>query len=415
MTNTPGNGTRRTILQLSWEYPPHIVGGLARHVQALSMELGKMGHEIHVISALSADSPDYEKNEGVHIHRVSPLNQDDPDFLAWIAGLNLAIAQKALAIARHTKIQVVHTHDWLTGSSAEYISKSLNLPLIATIHGTETGRNGGLFTELQQFIFAKEKELSVSADQLIVCSEFMAKEVSSLFELPEEEIEVIVNGAANYKPELTETNIEDIFPFVKGKKVVFSIGRVVREKGFDTLIKTAASLRDSHPQWCFVIAGNGPLLESYRQNVKKLNLEDTVFFIGFISDDRRLGLLQRCDLAVFPSRYEPFGLAAAEAMAIGAPTIVAKTGGMQNLVENFKTGFLIHPSDENSLANLIKLIAENEQLRKKIGVQGKLFVESKFSWEKNAEKTAATYERLCQYNPADKGGVNENKRSYLLE
>jgi glycogen synthase len=108
---------------LSWEYPPHIVGGLARHVHALSIELVKMNYDIHVITARAFDSVGYEKRDGVHIHRVSPLNQNDPDFLAWIGGLNLAAVDEAIAIADHIQVDAVHTHDWLTGPAAEFISQ----------------------------------------------------------------------------------------------------------------------------------------------------------------------------------------------------------------------------------------------------------------------------------------------------
>lgn len=398
MTTQPLPSGKGTILQLTWEYPPHIVGGLARHVEALSRELAKIGYEIHVITASSKQSPDYEWRDGVHIHRVTPLNHNDPDFLAWIGGLNLAIVNKTESIARHSTIDAVHTHDWLTGPCAQYISSTMDIPMVATIHGTESGRNGGIFTDLQQFISAKEKELAHSADQLIVCSEFMVKEVSGLADIAEAKVEMIVNGAGIESIKYAESAIDDSFPFVQGKKVVFSIGRIVHEKGFDTIIAAAGSLKESHPHWLFIIAGNGPLLDVYRQKVRNLFLEDTVFFIGFISDAMRLALLQRCELAVFPSLYEPFGLAAAEALSAGATTIVAKTGGMYDLVTNFETGFHLDPGDADGLALLIKYIDENEQLRKKIGKQGQQSILKRFSWQQNALKTAEIYERLRDVN-----------------
>lgn len=397
---------KKTILMLSWEYPPHIVGGLARHVHALSIELVKREYEIHVISSRPHGAPSYEKKDGVHIHRVAPLNDQDPDFIAWIGGLNLAAADLGLYIARGTIVDAVHTHDWMTGPAAEFISSSLGIPLAATIHGTEYGRNKGIFTELQQFIFDKERELVHSSDKVIVCSDYMADEIKQLFGVPESKISVIPNGSIIEESDLPAIDVEEVYPFIKGKKVVFSIGRIVKEKGFETLIKAAALLRDTNPELCFIIAGNGPLLESYRQMVKQLKLDDSIYFIGFVHEGIRKGLLERADMAVFASLYEPFGLAAAEGLAAGKPTIIAQTGGLQGLAENLKTGFYMEPGNVKSLADSIKFILINEQLANEIADNGKIAIKKRFSWVKNAIATDQLYKILLTTHSCEKEGLN---------
>lgn len=397
---------KKSILMLSWEYPPHIVGGLARHVHALSIELVKRNYEIHVISSRAHGAPGYEKKAGVHIHRVAPLNDQDSDFISWIGGLNLAAANLGLSIARDSIVDVVHTHDWMTGPAAEFISRSLGIPLAATIHGTEFGRNKGIFTELQQFVFDKEKALVHASDKVIVCSAYMADEIKRLFAVPETKISVIPNGSIMEEVSLQEIDVEKIYPFINGKKVIFSIGRIVKEKGFETLIKAASILKGTFPDLCFVIAGNGPLLEAYRQKVKNLSLEDSVYFIGFIQEGIRKGFLERADLTVFASLYEPFGLAAAEGLAAGKPTIIAQTGGLQGLAENLKTGFYMEPGNVKSLVDSIKFILANEQLANEIALNGKLAVREKFSWEKNAKATDDLYKYLLIMHSCEKEGLN---------
>src|SRR3954468_13546213 len=91
---------KRKILVLTWEFPPHIVGGLARHVHGLTKSLSKMGYEIHVITAHQAELPVSERLDGVFVHRVKPLHENEKDFLMWIGGLNIALAEKAEALAR---------------------------------------------------------------------------------------------------------------------------------------------------------------------------------------------------------------------------------------------------------------------------------------------------------------------------
>lgn len=393
----------KTILMLSWEYPPHIIGGLARHVHALSNELSKRNQQIHVLTSKPNDSTDYEKQGNVHIHRVNPINEQDPDFLSWMAGLNVAMIEEAMNIARHIEFDIVHTHDWMTGAAAAFLSEKLEIPLIATVHGTEFGRNNGVFSELQQFVSKKENELCHDADEIIVCSDFMKAEVISLFKVPAEKVTVITNGAVSGQVEQPDFDIEDLYPFLKGKKVVFSLGRIVKEKGFQTLIAAADLLRHKHGDLCFVIAGNGPLLDWYREKVREMELDGFVHFIGFIKEDIRKSMMKRADLAVFASSYEPFGLAAAEALAAGVPTVVAKTGGMQTLIEDYQTGFYMQPENERSLVRIIEWIHENEALTEEIGRNAMKSINEKFSWEQNAKATDTLYMSALNKNCQKEG------------
>ncbi|WP_176167385.1 glycosyltransferase family 4 protein [Mesobacillus jeotgali] len=387
------NCDKKTILMLSWEYPPEIIGGLARHVHGVSIELARIDLQIHILTSSHSDSTGYERVREVHIHRVSPLNVRDPDFLSWIGGFNLAVIEEASRIAKHVQFDIVHAHDWMTGPAAEYISKTLNIPLIATIHGTEFGRNNGIFTELQQFILKKENELINQADELIVCSGFMENEVHSLFKVPKDRITVIPNGARLDENDQPEFEITEIYPFLTDKKLIFSMGRMVREKGFDTLLDAAYLMRKQQ-DLCFVIAGNGPLLETYRERAAQMGLEERVYLIGFVNDEIRDALLRKSHIAVFPSDYEPFGLAAAEALTLGIPTILAKTGGMQELIEEYKTGFYMQPGDEKSLASSLEWILGNPSLAKEIAKTGRDTVSQRFSWAQNAQATNRLYKRL---------------------
>nr|WP_286182989.1 glycosyltransferase family 4 protein [Bacillus sp. ISL-55] len=393
---------------LSWEYPPHIIGGLARHVHALSTELAKGNQQIHVITSKPYNSQDYENHGSVHVHRVNPINDLDPDFLSWMGGLNLAVIEEALRTAKHIGFDVVHTHDWMTGPAADFISRTLDIPLIATVHGTEFGRNKGIYTELQQFISRKENELFHSADEIIVVSDFMKAEVISLFKVPNNKITVIPNGALLEKSDEHDFDIEELYPFISGKKLVFSIGRIVKEKGFQTLIEAAEHLKHKAPELCFVVAGNGPLLEEYRDKVVEMGMDGFVNFIGFVNEEIRSSLMKRSDVAVFASSYEPFGLAAAEAISAGVPTVVAKTGGLQTLIEDFITGFYMQPGNEQSLVHIINWILENEATAKEIGRNGMISVHDKFSWERNAKSTDTLYIRAIS-NYCHKEGINEDE------
>ncbi|MGA9226219.1 MAG: glycosyltransferase, partial [Mesobacillus sp.] len=101
--------------------------------------------------------------------------------------------------------------------------------------------------------------------------------------------------------------------------------------------------------------------------------------------------------------YEPFGLAAAEGLAAGKPTIIAQTGGLQGLAENLKTGFYMEPGNVKSLVDSIKFILANEQIANEIALNGKLAVKEKFSWAKNAKATDDLYKYLLKMHSCEKG------------
>ncbi|WP_235822802.1 glycosyltransferase family 4 protein [Cytobacillus massiliigabonensis] len=386
-----------TILLLAWEYPPHLIGGLAKHVHGLSLGLQKLGYKVFVITANPGHLTNEEILEGVHIYRVRPRCDTNNDFLEWVAGLNEAIAEKALQLARLHSFSVIHAHDWLVAESAAFIKTCLKLPLISTIHATEHGRNNGIYTELQSFIHDEERQLVMISDHLIVCSEYMNEELVQIFEVSAKKIAIIPNGVEEGLSFESKKDELLPLPLQVNKRLIFSIGRIVKEKGFDTLIEAAFLMKDRYPDVYFIVAGAGPMLEDYRMRVMQLHLSN-VFFVGFISEETKNALFKVCTLAVFPSRYEPFGIVALEAMQHGKPIIASKTGGLKSIVQHGLTGLLMEPGDALSFIKLASSLLENELGAKRMGLNGKTMVEKNFSWQGIAEDTVRVYEETLRLN-----------------
>jgi glycogen synthase len=377
------------ILILSWEYPPNIVGGLSRHVYGLSVHLAERGHEVHVVTARNGSLSAYEAMNGVHVHRVAPLNNQDDDFLSWIMGLNLAMSFLVDKIAGDTKFDIVHAHDWLVGASAITIKELLAIPLLSTIHATEHGRNNGIHTDMQRFIHEKELQLMTESDQVIVCSNYMRDELLTNFHLSDKKMTIIPNGI---EQSVGTVNPHDIYPFIKNRKYIFSVGRIVKEKGFETLIDAAEAAKDRGQDIYFVIAGKGPMLERYRKMVTEKQLDHHIAFIGYVPDEERNALLANCEIAVFPSLYEPFGIVALEAMILAKPTIVSETGGLKGIVMNRQTGLLMIPGDAGSLLTNIDYLLKNPQIAKEIGIKGMKIVKSLYGWKRIASQTVNVME-----------------------
>ena len=402
--------SQQKILVLTWEFPPHIVGGLARHVYGLTRSLSKKGYELHVITAGQESLAQEEKMDGVYVYRVKPLNAMEKNFLVWVSGLNIAMVEKAVELSSMHCFACIHAHDWLVGAAASVLKENLSIPLVTTIHATEFGRNNGIYTEIQQFIHEKEKKLVGQSDQLIVCSDYMEDEVQRLFHPSIKKLNIIPNGIdSELNKRVGHRNLLAHIPIDHNRKMIFSIGRMVQEKGFDTLIEAAAIVKKKGLDVYFIIAGKGPLLEEYRRKVSQLELADSVFFIGFIEDDKRNRLLELCEMAVFPSRYEPFGIVALESMKAGKPTIVSNTGGLKGIVQHLKTGLLMIPGNTDSLIEQIMCILNDCHLAKELGENGKKMVDSLFSWNRIAEETKRVFEEVIM-NEKLEGGRNERKK-----
>ncbi|TWI57809.1 1,4-alpha-glucan branching protein domain-containing protein [Halalkalibacter nanhaiisediminis] len=385
--------TKRSILMLSWEFPPMIVGGLARHVFDLSRALVQDGHEVHVITSHVEGYPNYEINQGVHVHRVQGLQPSAPNFFDWVGSLNLAMTKHGVQLTRKQSFDVIHAHDWLVSVAAKALKHALSVPLIATIHATEHGRNEGIHNDLQYEINQKEWELTYEADKVIVCSDYMKNEVQSIFSLPENKLAVIPNGV-----DLTLIQPKETIPTHPENDVftVFSVGRMVKEKGYQTLIDACAILKERDAKVRFVIAGKGPMLDSYRRQVEERQLQAYVTFLGFISDKDRNDWFSRCDATIFPSYYEPFGIVALEGMAAGKVTIVSDTGGLAGIIQHEENGLKIIPGDEWSLFTQVMYACTHPIERERLASKGLEDVKSKFDWSTIAKQTEVEIDKCYQ-------------------
>ncbi|MGM7635564.1 glycosyltransferase [Bacillus sp. Hm123] len=376
---------RKGVLLFTWEYPPRIVGGLSRHVHDLSISLVKQGLDVYVVTTATADAPHYECHEGVHVFRTGPLHAGEANFLTWVADLNACMLRKAVELIGEKRIQLLHAHDWLVSHAALVCKDYFRLPLVTTVHATEYGRSQGDFSNMQLAISEIEKQLFNQSDCLIVCSQPMKEEVQTYYLEKPKPIFTIPNGVF-----LSEQ--KGMVRWKNSSPYVFSIGRMVKEKGFHLLIEVAENmLKKCNIQ--FIIAGKGPLLDYFRKEVEKRNLEGMVQFVGFVTDEERWQLFTGCEIAVFPSLYEPFGIVALEAMAAQKPVVASRTGGLKSFVQHEETGLLFTPGDQQSLQLQLERLLHDRELADRMRMNGYDLAKTVYSWEKISGQTKQVYDR----------------------
>jgi glycosyltransferase involved in cell wall biosynthesis len=389
------------VMMLSWEYPPRIVGGISPHVSDLSKQLQKKGVEVHVITKATPLAPDEEiEPSGVQIHRVH-LKQEPNDFLHEIQLLNQATDLRVRELLEQWRPggapTIFHAHDWLSLDAARELKYEYNLPMIATIHATESGRHGGIFNDTSRYIHEQEFWLSYEAWRIIVCSDFMKNEAIRLFTAPADKIDIIYNGVDPTKFEFDWDEAERAKHRATlarpDEKIVMYVGRFVREKGIHVLLNAASSILAEEPNTKFLIVGGGQR-ERFEHFVHWAGLQDKVLFTGFMAN-RALHQLYRCaDVAVFPSLYEPFGIVALEGMAAGAAVVASDAGGLPEVVKHDETGTLSYANDPGSLAWAVLRVMRDPNRAEILKEKARARLRVDFDWSHLADQTIAVYERV---------------------
>ncbi|MEB3198044.1 MAG: glycosyltransferase family 4 protein [Candidatus Sericytochromatia bacterium] len=408
------------ILMLSWEYPPRIVGGIARHVEEISEALVLQGHEVHVVTADHPGTAERETVNGVHLHRVKNFPFDPPDFLSWVMQLQLGMVAYALEAHAVAPFDLVHAHDWLTAHAGITLKKGLGIPLVATIHATEVGRNRGhLVSDFSKFVNQMEWRLCFEAWRVIVCSSFMLNEVRGAFGLPDDKLDVIPNGVKyeKFAPSMTATErLQFRRHFAADhQKLVFFVGRMTPEKGAQVLLEAVPKVLAEYGEARFVIVGKGGFLADLKRRANELGVAPYVNFTGFVSDADLLKLYQVIDVAVFPSLYEPFGIVALEGMAARVPVVVSDTGGLGSIVEHTKSGITTFAGNQDSLGWGILEVLKNQEYAGMLAANGRKRVEQVFNWPAIAKSTGAVYGRVLKESGGAQAAPRTDKAEKTLE
>lgn len=384
---------------LSWEFPPKIVGGIARHVYDLSLAMVKRGAEVYVITCGVQGAPDYEVVQGVKVFRVVMNNPVSPDFLTWVLQLNMNMIEQANRLRlTGTEFDIVHSHDWLAAFAGKNLKHSWQVPLVSTIHATEYGRNNGLHNELQRYISNVEWWLGYESWRIICCSKYMKDELQRIFQIPGDKLRVIPNGV--YPREFNTTNMDP--PKIRHRycapdeKMLFYVGRIVREKGLGVLLDAFSRVLAIEPKAKLVIAGKGPYLDELRHRAYQLGIYNRIYFTGYIDDNTRNALYKSADVAVFPSLYEPFGIVALEGMAAGALVVTSDAGGLGEIIHHGVNGLKAYSDNATSLADNILWALNHPDHNGQMKANALEDLKNIYNWDRIAAQTLTVCEEICR-------------------
>ena len=408
-----------------YEYPPKIVGGLGTYAAEITRKFVLLGHDVTVFT-MNDDKgslPTRELLRGIEIHRPIHIDVSDslPDVIAedvkkWGRGIqffskiliyNYLSASKMvneLVRVEDFKFDLVVAHDWLSVIAGITIQKELGIPLAFHVHSNERGRTLGNGSGVVRSI---ENRGGQMADMVITVSYAMQDELIQAG-FPAEKIRVCYNGVdpKKYNPEqVSEERIKDVrkkYGLTKDDMMVLFVGRLVWVKGVDKLIRAMPQVLQKIPNAKLVVVGLGDMRDYLEGLVRNLHLEDIVKFrFEFIPEEERIAHYAACDVAAFPSLYEPFGIVTLEAMSMEKPVVVgaAGTSGMREIVSisgSDQCGFHINPNDPTDIAwGIVSAIKDSEK-KVQFGRNGRKRVLELFTWDAAAKSTIQRYSELLK-------------------
>jgi glycogen synthase len=413
------------IAVLVYEYPPKIVGGLGTYAAEITRKFVLMDNDVTVFT-MNDDGGTLPRREiwrGIEIHRPLHIDVSDslPDVIAddikkWGRGLHLfgnLLVYNYLSASKlinelirkeGVKYDVVTAHDWLSIMGGVTVKKESGLPLVFHVHSTEKGRTLGGGSSVVSNIELRGANM---ADMIITVSYAMKDELIQLG-FPREKIEVSYNGVdpQKYDPKSVSPEqvrkIREFYDIKDDEYMILFLGRLVGVKGIDKLIMSMTHVLRQIPNAKLVIVGVGDLQEYLMNLTRTMRLEEYVKFrFDFIPEEERILHYAACDIAVFPSHYEPFGIVALEAMAMEKPVVVGATGvsGMREIVicrGEDQCGYHIDPNNPSDIAWGITNALEDSGKQQWLGKNGRKRVLSEFTWNKIAEKTLELYEKAMK-------------------
>ena len=289
------------------------------------------------------------------------------------------------AYVRTNKVDLVSLHSTKAGFLGRLACIGLPTKVVYTAHGW--GFTTGVPHKRARIIKLLELFASYLTNK-IICVSLFDKSIAVEAGISEKKLVVVHNGRSEVPPGSNSLVVPKINPESSCKKLVM-VGRLDDQKDHLTLFKALSS--SSH-DWEVTLVGDGPNLDSLKNESKKLGISDRVNFVGLV--DNVQDYLAKADLFCLISNWEGFPRSTLEAMRAGLPVIVSDVGGSKEAVLEGKSGFVIPRGDDRLLAEKLGILIDNPTLAISMGLCGQELFKEKFTLKHMVSQTLTVYDNL---------------------
>ncbi|GAB4279315.1 MAG: glycosyltransferase family 4 protein [Candidatus Promineifilaceae bacterium] len=333
-----------------------VTNGVVRSVHSFRRAQTALGHNVFVFAQ---DAPKYEDEEPFIFRYPSfnvpirnyPVTIPVSPFIDWVLPI--------------LKPDVIHAHHPAPiGTAASDKAEKLNIPLVFTHHTRyqEYAQYMGIPTELAVRLLERLlADYMQKCQHVIVPSESIRRLLEETYGIVER-VSVVPTGIDLRPYQLADgTHIRQSRGWSAQTKVIISVGRLVEEKNFATLIRAFAQAHARVPKTLLVLIGDGPQQKSLQKLSQELNIQDAVVFLGRVPYEQVPAHLKAADLFAFASVTETQGLVTMEAMAAGLPVTAVDATGTSDIVQHGKNGLLC-PNLPEALAEIMEQVLVDEAL-----------------------------------------------------
>jgi len=365
----------------------YFVRGAETVADNLASVLAQKGHEISIFTTSASSKDEVEEYNGIKVYRYGTNFRVASGIFSW-------------GLIKHPikyPSDLVHVHISVPMGDIAGLryAKKKKVPLVVTYHGDLQEDMGGFVRRMSVYSYNKyflDKILSY-AEAIISPSEYYIDE-SRFLEKYRDKIIVIPNGVNidNFDVPYSKEECREMLNLPPEDRIILFLGTLGPHKGPDVLIKAMSKIIKHVPDVELVFAGKGVMRDELEMLSKDLGIEKNVRFVGFVDDDLKGSYYKAADVFVLPSTMstESFGIVNLEAMACSVPIVASKIGGIPDVVKDGENGLLVQPRNSDALADAIIYLLENEDIREKMGKNGREKV-GDYSWKRIAEETEKVY------------------------
>jgi glycosyltransferase involved in cell wall biosynthesis len=406
---------RQTVVMLTSSYPRFPGDSVGTFMEPIAMGIAARGHDVHVVAPWHPLLTRGAEDRGVHFHfyRYAPapslnvfgyaasLRADVTLRAAAMAATPLALVQgwrTARRVARRYRATLVHGH-WVVPGGITAALAAPALPLVVSLHGSDVYVAETLAPARLAARAAFRRAGCVTA-----CSEDLARRAAALG-APPSRLQVIPYGVdvERFRPDA------DVRAACRARlrlpdevALVFTAGRLVRKKGFEYLIDAFGQLRHGGPV-VLAIGGEGDLDGELRALAARSPRQDTIRFLGRLTQDEVARHLAAADVVVIPSVRDAAGNVdglpnvVLEALASGTPLVTTAAGGIGTVAAHERTALVVPERDAPAIARAIDRLLQTPEMGQALGSAGRKLVAERFGWTRTAEAFEAAYERAIAF------------------
>jgi len=351
------------------------IGGITNYIFELSRALKDKG----VDTIVASSGGDIEKSlDKIDIpHEKLDINTKF-EFSPKVFRAAFAIKR----IALDEEVDIIHAHTRVSQVAGVIASRMTGIPMVTTCHG--------------YFKRRLRSVIDTWGDKVIAISAAVYEHLKEDLGVEDRRIELVYSGIDIYKFS-REFSYEEIAKTKKylglsNKTVIGTIGRLSPVKGQKFFLQAMSEVLKVRPDAAGLMVGSGPEGPSIKSLAMALGIDDRISFVDSVLDTREA--LSAMDIFVFPSVKEGLGIALLEALAAAKPCIASRTGGIEDIIKDRENGILVDVGDSGAIARAIMELLADENLRIRMGQNGRRLVQSRFTLDRMADDIMNVYKEL---------------------